>query len=148
MLFLDFPARWAHFDRPQKCELTRMQNPLNRPFRLKDDRDVMIRIIKIRDEDQEQLDIWRKLATSPNALRSSNHTLPMIEEVWIGHLVFGVFPFVGATMTDAWDNWPQNSVGDVLDMFIQALEVDTLYNLSLHILKLLSCVRALHLYMI
>lgn len=148
MLFLDFPARWAHFDRPQKCELTRMQNPLNRPFRTKDDRDVMVRIIKVRNEDQEQLTILRKLATSPNALRSSNHTLSMIDEVRIGHLVFGVFPFVGATMTDAWDNWPQNSVGDILDMFIQALEVCMIHNRFLYISSLRNCIRASHLYMI
>lgn len=138
----------AHIDRTQKCELTCLQNPLNRPFRTKDDRDVMIRIIKIRDEDQEQLNILRKLATSPNALRSSNHTLPMIDEVQIGHLVFGVFPFVGATMTDAWDHWPENSVGDILDMFIQALEVGTLHHSSFYIPSLVSCIRASRSYMI
>lgn len=71
------------------------------------------------------LNVLRKLATSPNALRSSNHTLPMVDEVHIGHLVFGVFPFVGAAMKVSWDDWPRNSVGDIMNMFLQALEVST-----------------------
>ena len=102
---------------------------MNRPFRSRDGRDVVIRIVKIRDEDQIHLDILRKLATSPHALLSSNHTLPMIDELHIGPLVFAVFPFVGATMSDAWDRWPRNSVGDIMDMLMQALEVGILQQL-------------------
>lgn len=101
---------------------------MNRPFRSRDGRDVVIRIVKIRDEDQAHLDILRKLATSPNALRSANHTLPMIDEVHVGPLVFCVFPFAGGTMREAWDTWPRNSVGDVLNMFLQALEVSVCAN--------------------
>ena len=47
----------------------------------------------------------------------------MIDEVHIGDLTFGVFPRVGARMEYAWDCWPRNSVGDVVDMILQALEV-------------------------
>ena len=92
-------------------------------FRTRDGRDVIIRIIKIRDEDQTHVNILRKLATSPTALLSSNHILPMIDEITVGHVVFSVFPFVATSLRYAWGIWAANSVGDVLDMFIQALEV-------------------------
>lgn len=108
----------------------------------------MVRIIKIRDEDQGHLNILRKLATSPNALRSSNHTLPMIDEVQIGHLIFAVFPFVGARMAEAWDRWPRNSVGDVMDMFIQVLEVGNGQISWLGYRNSCMCIRVLHSYMI
>lgn len=75
------------------------------------------------------LDILRKLATSPNVLRSANHTLPVIEEVHAGPYVLCVFPFAGGILgEEAWDLWPRNSVGDVLNMFLQALEVSVCIN--------------------
>ena len=43
-------------------------------------------------------------------------------------------PKVGAHMTDAFYFLPKNSVGDIIDMFMQMLEVSFTYVISLHIL--------------
>ena len=38
-------------------------------------------------------------------------------------IVFGIFPLVGAEMTYLFGYWPNNSVGDIIDMLLQMLEV-------------------------
>lgn len=83
-----------------------------------------MRVIAIGDNGREHLDILRLLATAPQALVSANHALPMIREVQLGHITFGVFPLVGYTLDASWAN---NSVGDILDMLLQALEVGSPY---------------------
>lgn len=47
----------------------------------------------------------------------------MLGEVQIRDVTFGLFPKVGAMMEEALNSWPENSVGDVLDMMLQSLEV-------------------------
>ncbi|TRM60614.1 hypothetical protein BD626DRAFT_549594 [Schizophyllum amplum] len=71
---------------------------------------------------QDQLDIWRDLATAPRALLSDNHTLPLMREFNIGHIRLGVFPRVSESLSWVYLEGSQNSVGDVLDMILQALE--------------------------
>jgi hypothetical protein len=101
-----------------------LQNPLIRPLRTHEGQDVVMRVIAIGDNGREHLDILRLLATAPQALVSANHALPMIREVQLGHITFGVFPLVGYTLDASWAN---NSVGDILDMLLQALEVGSPY---------------------
>ena len=38
-------------------------------------------------------------------------------------IVFGIFPIVGGEMLFAFGLWPNNSVGDIIDMLMQMLEV-------------------------
>ena len=101
-----------------------LQNPLIRAFRTHEGQDVIIRVIVIGDNGRKHLDILRLLATAPQALVSANHALPMIREVQLGHITFGVFPLVGYTLDASWAN---DSVGDILDMLLQALEVGSHY---------------------
>ncbi|KAF4617628.1 hypothetical protein D9613_006221 [Agrocybe pediades] len=51
-----------------------------------------------------------------------NHTLPLLAEFLLEDIIFGVFPKVGGTAMYAFDLWPENSVGDVLEMLMQMLE--------------------------
>ena len=99
------------------------QNPLIRALRSHEGQDVVMRVIVVGDNGRKHLDILRELATAPEALISVNHTLPMIREVQFGHITFGVFPLVGYTLDVSWAN---DSVGDILDMLLQALEVGSL----------------------
>lgn len=97
-------------------------------MRTPDGHDITVRVIKIHNEGQDHLNILRKIATSPNALLSSNHALPLLNEFHIGYISFGIFPLVGGSMGNAWPSWPdspwpRNSVGDIMDMLMQALEV-------------------------
>ncbi|KAI0317822.1 hypothetical protein OF83DRAFT_1057980 [Amylostereum chailletii] len=97
-------------------------NPLNRAVRTREGHDAIMRVIVIKDEGRQHLDVLRKVATAPQSLLSNNHALPMLQEFCFEHLTFGIFPKVGGTMEDAYRFWAKNSVGDVLDMTMQALE--------------------------
>ena len=47
----------------------------------------------------------------------------MFIEFQFEDIVFGIFPKVGAEMLYAFGFWPKNSVGDIIDMLMQMLEV-------------------------
>jgi hypothetical protein len=97
-----------------------LQNPLIRALRTHEGQDVIMRVIAVGDNGRRHLDILRILATAPQALSTANHTLPMIREVQLGHITFGIFPLVGYTLDAPWAN---DSVGDIVNMLLQALEV-------------------------
>ncbi|KAG5353006.1 hypothetical protein C0989_011154 [Termitomyces sp. Mn162] len=98
-------------------------NPLCRAVRTREGHDVIIRVIVIGKEGHEHLKILRKLATGPLSLYSENHTLPMFSELQFEDIIFGVFPKAGGSVSEAHGYWPRNSVGDIVDMLLQMLEI-------------------------
>jgi len=46
----------------------------------------------------------------------------MFMELQFEDIIFGIFPKVGAEITYAYGYWPNNSVGDIIDMLMQMLE--------------------------
>ena len=94
-----------------------------RAARTRDGLDVVIRVIVIGNEGHDHLKIIRTIATGEKSLLSTNHTLPMIMEFQFEDIVFGIFPMVGGEMLYAFGDWPNNSVGDIVDMIMQMLEV-------------------------
>jgi len=75
----------------------------------------------VRNEGKDHLDILRKIATGPDSYWSNNHTLPMIEEIQFEDIVLGIFPKIGGWLGH--HNWAANSVGDMLNIIMQMLEV-------------------------
>ena len=57
----------------------------------------------------------------------------MFMEFQFEDIIFGIFPKVGAEMLDAFGYWPNNSVGDIIDMLLQMLEVRYVVSLSIFI---------------
>ena len=51
----------------------------------------------------------------------------MFMEFQFEDIVFGIFPMVGAKMSKAFGCWPKNSVGDIIDMLMQMLEVSFIF---------------------
>ena len=102
------------------------QNPLTRAAQTPEGLPLVVKVIAIRDEGHETLSILRKTSAGPLALLSNNHCLPVIKEFAFEDIIFGVSPKVGGLFEQAWRSWPQNSVGDILDMLLQILEVITL----------------------
>ncbi len=88
-----------------------------------DGRIVILRVLKIGEEGRQHLNLLRYLARAPPALFSTNHTLPLLQEIEFEDITFGVFPRVGQGMTDAYHFWAKNSVGDLIEMILQMLEV-------------------------
>ena len=106
-----------------RSDVSAPQNPLTRVGRTRDGHDIVIRVIVIGNEGHEHLKILRKIATGEHSLYSTNHALPMFSEFQFEDIVFGFFPKVAGTLGDAYKSWPKNSVGDIVDMITQMLEV-------------------------
>jgi hypothetical protein len=54
----------------------------------------------------------------------------MIMEFQFEDIIFGIFPKVGADVMHAFGFWPDNSVGDIVDMLMQMLEVSFTSDMS------------------
>ena len=54
----------------------------------------------------------------------------MFMEFQFEDIVFGIFPKAGGEMLYAFGFWPNNSVGDIIDMLMQMLEVGFTYDVS------------------
>ena len=105
------------------------QNALSRIARTREGRDVIIRVIVVGSEGHEHLKILRKIATGEHSLYSNNHALPMFSEFQMDDIVFGFFPKVGTSMGDIYYFWARNSVGDIVYMLMQMLEVHSPFSL-------------------
>jgi hypothetical protein len=99
------------------------KNGLSRPARTRDGLDVVIRVIVIGNEGHDHLNILRTIATGEKSLFSNNHALPMFAEFQFEDIIFGVFPKVGGQVKCAYGFWAKNSVGDIIEMLMQMLEV-------------------------
>ena len=105
------------------------KNGLARPARTRDGLDVVIRVIVIGDEGHDHLKILRTIATGEKSLFSDNHTLPMFAEFQFEDIIFGIFPKVGGELLSAYGFWAKNSVGDIIEMLMQMLEVSFAFNI-------------------
>lgn len=94
-----------------------------RAARTADGRDVVIRVICVGSEGQNQLEVLRCMARGSYSQATANHAIPLFELFELEDITFGIFPRVGFSMADAYDSWAENSVGDVIDMVLQCLEV-------------------------
>ncbi|EPT04427.1 hypothetical protein FOMPIDRAFT_1028156 [Fomitopsis schrenkii] len=64
----------------------------------------------------------RKLAHGSRSLLTDNHVVPLWKEVQFDDLVFTVVPYVGHSMRECYGEWAKDSVGDIINMILQALE--------------------------
>ncbi|KAI0360358.1 kinase-like protein, partial [Trametes cingulata] len=99
-----------------------LQNCVNRPARTLDGRDVVIRVLCIGSEGRSQLDILNVIARGTISQLTPNHAVPLFDLFEVEDITFAVFPRVGFSMLDAFNSWPKNSVGDIVDMILQCLE--------------------------
>lgn len=91
----------------------------------KDNRHYVVRVMSVRGEGLNNLRILRLLSTtSPDNLLSNNHILPMVIEIAYQDIIFGVFPFLGATLRDSMFPLIRKcTIEDGVYMVMQALEV-------------------------
>lgn len=85
--------------------------------------DVVIRVIVVGHEGRDHLKILRRIAKGKTILTSTNHTIPLFREFVFEDIVLGIFPKIGARVSEMVGRWAKNSVGDVLEMIMQMLEV-------------------------
>ena len=60
----------------------------------------------------------------------------MFAEFQLEDIIFGIFPKVGGEMLDAYGYWANNSVGDIVEMLMQMLEVSFIFHVLPLLLKL------------
>ena len=60
---------------------------------------------------------------------SNNHTLAMFQEFQFEDIIFGIFPKVGGELLSAYGLWAKNSVGDIIEMLLQMLEVSFTFHI-------------------
>ncbi|KAA1478271.1 kinase-like protein [Dentipellis sp. KUC8613] len=108
----------------RQLTLFEYSNDLKRPATLQNGQDGIVRIVVLRETGHTHLNILRKIATEPLALLTHNHVLPMLTEIRFDPVTFCVFPLVGGeSMRCSYSGlWAKSSVGDLLDMIMQALE--------------------------
>ena len=60
----------------------------------------------------------------------------MFAEFQLEDVIFGIFPKVGGEILDAYGYWANNSVGDIVEMLMQMLEVSFIFHVLPLLLKL------------
>lgn len=81
-----------------------------------------MRIAAIGEVGRHHVEILRKLARGTKSLLTNNHVVPLWNEVHHEDLAFIVSPYVGGSLRECYGWWAKNSVGDIVDMILQALE--------------------------
>lgn len=90
----------------------------------------MVRVLAIGEHGRDHVEILKTASIGPYAFYEDNHNIPLLDLVNFDNITFGVFPRVGCRMQDAYGFWAKNSVGDVIDMILQCLEVRALQSSS------------------
>ena len=87
---------------------------------------MILRVLAIGEDGKEHVDLLNTLARGSSSLFSSNHALPLLEVIEFDDITFGVFPKVSYSCSDVYGSWAQSSVGDILEVIAQCLEVRVL----------------------
>ncbi|KAI0721080.1 kinase-like domain-containing protein [Cerioporus squamosus] len=88
----------------------------------KEGHNVAIRVVSMHDEGKQHMQILRKIARGDISLLTENHAVPLWGQFEIEDIKFAIFPFIGHSMGLCYGAWAKNSVGDIVDMVMQALE--------------------------
>ena len=56
----------------------------------------------------------------------------MFAEFQFEDIIFGIFPKVGGEILVAYNYWAKNSVGDIIEMLMQMLEVSFIFHVLPH----------------
>ena len=99
-----------------------LQNELTRGGTTSDGLHVVLRIAAIGDVRRQHVEILRKLARGARSLLTENHVVPLWNEIHYEDFTFIVSPYVGGSLRECYGWWAKNSVGDIVDMILQALE--------------------------
>lgn len=92
----------------------------------------MCRVVVIGNDGKNYLEALHRLATSPSTLFSDSGVLPMLQEIQWLDITFCLFPLSGVNLSEVFGDcayWNKNSVGDLMDIMLQALEVRSVQSL-------------------
>ena len=110
---------------------------MTRAARSADGRDVVIRVLSVGPDGGEHVELLKIISRGPLPLVHSCHTLPILDLIELEDVTFGVFPKAAGSVSDAYDSWAKPTVGDILDIIVQCLEVlETLFRVMYNLTNL------------
>ena len=84
-----------------------------------DNRDVLIVLLSDGVVGVNAVEALQAVGTGVSAAIDRNHTLPVLQLLHLGNLIFGVFPMVGSCSVSPWFR----CMGDALEAMSQIMEV-------------------------
>ena len=72
---------------------------------------------------REHVDILKLISMKHYSTIDNNHAIPLFELIDFEDITFGIFPKIGHGLREAYKLWAKNSVGDVVEMVLQCIEV-------------------------
>ena len=116
-----------------KSDTYLLKSTIHCPARTTDNRDVLIRLMAIgEDRGERHLVSLARLATGDNALRGSNHTVPVLRQLVHEDMIFAVFPLLSWGFDYPWFY----RFSEVLNAVEQVLEVTVFSNSVSFVLSL------------
>ncbi|TFK89446.1 hypothetical protein K466DRAFT_597791 [Polyporus arcularius HHB13444] len=108
----------------QKLKEFDYANPLCWAARAADGRDVVIRVLAVGSHGKSHVEILKLLSRRHYSVVDRNHAIPLFELIKYDNITFGIFPKIGFSVFVAYGpmSWAKNSVGDIVDMFMQCVE--------------------------
>lgn len=102
--------------------------------------DFVCKVLVVGDDGHTGLFALRQALTGLSVFQQENHILPLVKEISFKHIIIGVFPMAsGITIADAlrdpFSGTSSTSIGDLLHMLIQGLEVNQHHTHTQHRLK-------------
>ena len=96
---------------------------MTRAARTSDGRDVVIRVLSIGDSGRDHVIVLDEIARGTMPLLHFSHMLPLLDLIELEDITFGVFPMAAGSVDLMYGLWAKPSLGDILDVIIQCLEV-------------------------
>ena len=76
---------------------------------------------------REHVEILQLVAQSYYGTTNTNHAIPLLDLIDFEDVTFGVFPRIGFPCRDLTSSMFMNSVGDIVDVLLQCIEVCHLF---------------------
>ncbi|KAF8901325.1 hypothetical protein CPB84DRAFT_968469 [Gymnopilus junonius] len=99
-----------------------IQNGLSHAASASDKRDFILRIITAGGQGHDHLRILKRLSSSPDIFRGTNHVLPMVDQIIFEDITIGLFPRLSCNIQEIGFPYRQTSIEDILYIVLQALE--------------------------
>ncbi len=84
---------------------------------------MVIRVLAVGSHGRSHVEILKLLSRNHYSVIDRNHAIPVLEFLDYQDVTFGIVPKIGFSMFGAYGLWAENSVGDLVDMIMQCIEV-------------------------
>ena len=80
-------------------------------------------MLAVGDEGKDHVELLRTVSHGEISLLHGSHQLPLLDLIEVEDVVLGVFPKAGGCLSHVYGSWAESSVGDILDIIAQCMEV-------------------------